>query len=323
MTASAGDAYDPFARGTHVVVERTVTLEDRERRRTFPCEVWRPANADGPLPLVLYSHFSGGTRRAATYLCTHLAARGYAVAAIDHSEVVAPELARRANEPPERRDARIAGVIANRVPDVRFVLRSALRDGALDEGNVTIDGAAAGIVGHSLGGWTALASVDDAPEIRAVVALAPGGASAVRPGILPLVLRFAWTRDVPTLLIAAEDDVSLPLAGMIDVYGRVPGTKRMVVLRRADHLHFVDDVETQHEAVRAMAFPPELAWMQREMRPVAELVSGGDAHRAVCGLTLAHFDAVLRGSEDAQRFLATDVDAALSARGLDAYVYAG
>src|SRR6266545_1079399 len=105
--------YDPFAAGPFPVGVRTIQAPDPARGRLFPCETWYPADigdADrsarpgeerdaaarpGAYPLVVYSHYSGGHRRAATFLCTHLASHGYVVAALDHSEVVAPELARR------------------------------------------------------------------------------------------------------------------------------------------------------------------------------------------------------------------------------------
>ena len=95
----------------------------------------------------------------------------------------------------------------------------------------------------------------------------------------------------------------------------------MVVLRRADHLHFMDDVEKLHEAVRSMAWPGELAWLPNEMRPISELCSGEEAHTFARGLTLAHMDAVLKANEDARAFLAGDLAAELAARGIDAYEY--
>src|SRR5438270_5192786 len=119
-------SYDPFSRGAFPVGVRTVHADDKARNREFPCEFWYPAaeqyvgddfaaatqdrftvrNAQrrqsavrdaaaqtpGRYPLVLYSHAAGQHRRAATFLCTHLASHGYVVAALDHSEVVAREL---------------------------------------------------------------------------------------------------------------------------------------------------------------------------------------------------------------------------------------
>jgi len=143
-------------------------------------------------------------------------------------------------------------------------------------------------VGHSFGGWTALAAPAVEWRISAVVALAPGGSSQPKPGIIPVKLTFTWGRDVPTLYLVAENDTSLPLAGMYELFERTPATKQMVILRRADHLHFMDNVEEVHETVRAMTFPGELAWILKEMRPIAELCSGEQAHLFVRGLTLCH-----------------------------------
>ena len=57
------------------------------------------------------------------------------------------------------------------------------------------------------------------------------------------------------------------------------------------------------------------------MRPIAELCSGEQAHLFVRGLTLCHMDAILRRQEDAQRFLADDIEAELAARGVDVIVH--
>ena len=316
------------------------------RNRVFPCEIWYPAGAQhagqdiapgtqdfftvpsrntprnqtavrnvaaqpGTWPLILFSHHSGGHRRAATFLCTHLSSHGYVVAALDHSEVVAAELARSDGETGEERTARMEAVIASRVPDARFLLDHLLSS------ETNLDPARIGIVGHSFGGWTALAAPEVEGRIRAVVALAPGGASNPRPGIIPAKLTFRWGRDLPALYLVAENDVCLPLAGMYELFERTPATKRMVILRRADHMHFMDKVEEMHETVRAMTFPEELTWIPKEMRPIAELCSGEQAHLFVRGLTLCHMDAILRQQEEAQRFLAGDIEAELAVRGVD------
>jgi len=122
--------YDPFIRGRFPVGVRTSRVSDATRSRLFPCEIWYPAAAQhrgtdaaevrnaaaepGTYPLVLYSHGSGGSRRMATFLCTHLCSHGYVVAAMDHSETVATELALREAETDEERAARTQSWIANR-----------------------------------------------------------------------------------------------------------------------------------------------------------------------------------------------------------------
>ena len=126
---------------------------------------------------MLVSHFSGGHRRSSTFLCRHLASHGYAVVAIDHSEIVATELAAQPDADQKARAARAEAIIASRVPDLRLAL-----DVLAGDAELAVDGSRVGLVGHSLGGWTALATPDVEPRIGAVVALAPAGSSHPRPG---------------------------------------------------------------------------------------------------------------------------------------------
>jgi len=172
-------------------------------------------------------------------------------------------------------------------------------------------------VGHSFGGWTVLGTTEEDHRVKAVVAFAPAGASRSRPGIIPATLSFNWGRDVPTLYLVGENDTSLPLSGMDELFDRTPATKQMVILRGADHLHFIDNIEEEHEAVRKMKFPPELAWIQREMRPIAELCSEKNAHLFIQGLTLSHFDAFLKQDLRARHFLGGDVVGELASRGIE------
>lgn len=342
--------YDPFVRGPFPVGVRTIQSVDRARNRSFPCEIWYPAASQhegqdlapeiqdvftvppvdtprrqtavrdaagrpGTYPAIVFSHHSGGHRRAATFLCTHLGSHGYIVAALDHSEVSAPELRYQAGEGAEQKVARMQAVIASRVPDARFLLDLLLNETTSPS---RPDPERIGIVGHSFGGWVALAAPETDSRFRAIVALAPGGASNPRPGILPVTLTFAWGRDVPVLYLVADNDVCLPLAGMHELFDRTEATKRMIVLGRADHMHFMDNVEEMHETVRQMAFPEELSWIPREMKPIAELSSGDQAQLFVRGLTLAHIDAALKQSDEARRFWQSDIVQQLAARDVEA-----
>lgn len=346
--------YEPFARGAFPVGVRTVELRDESRARTFRCEIWYPADeelrgrdvapglgdryahpagtaervqaavrdakpAGGECALVLFTH---GTvpwrRRSATYLCTHLASHGYAVAAIDHSETVAAELARAPDESEAARSSRITATIEARVPDVAFALDALLRGAAPVDGLV-LDRDAVGIVGYSFGGWTALAATGADARIRATVAMVPAGSSRPKPGILPATLELPWNRPVPVLFLAAQDDVMVPLDRVKEVFERCAPPKRMFVLRGADHVHFLDAVEEEHEALRGMPWPPPLDWIPREMRPMSELTSGEVAHVFARGLTTAHFDAELRALPEARHLLERERAAALLVRGIPAF----
>jgi hypothetical protein len=127
---------------------------------------------------------------------------------------------------------------------------------------------------------------------------------------------------VPTLVLVADNDVCLPIDGMHEIFDRIPAAKRMVILRHADHMHFMDNVEQLHEAVRTSPpWIPELDYLQQEMRPIAELCTGEQSLLFVRGLTVAHFDAVLKQHQGAQQFLAGDVQAELASRGVEAFVW--
>ena len=341
--------FDPFARGPFPAGVRTVEASDTARARTFSCEIWYPAAAahqgqdldpatqdvfmaplrevqfrqravrdagarPGRWPLALYSHPSGAHRRAATFLCTHLASHGYVVAALDHSEVIAAELSRQQGETEPQKTARWKALMDSRVPDLRLLLDRVLA--AAD-----VDAARIGAVGHSLGGWTVLQAVEAEARIASIVALAPGGASRPRPGILPAKLDFRWPRDIPTLYLVGEDDASLPLSGMLELFQRTPAAKRMLILRRADHMHFMDDVEALHEAVRGMPLQGELSWLAQQMRPIAELCTGAQAHLFVRGLAVAHLDATLKNDGRARAFMESDLESALRDRGVEAVAH--
>lgn len=170
----------------------THRIRDEERGLDVTYEIWRPS--DGGLhPLVLWSHFSGGGRLSASYLCERLATSGYVVAAMDRSESALPERMRR--------------YIGARVPDLRFLLDVLLAQTEIE--GLHIERERLGAAGHSLGGWAVLAApggeVD--PRIRSVAAMAPAGSSNPRPGIIPAPLAFERRREVPALIVAGEADV--------------------------------------------------------------------------------------------------------------------
>ena len=281
--------YDPFRPGPHRVTVNEGFLADIERdKRRVEFRSWHPVGA-APGPLILYSHASYGHGEEATYLRRHLASHGYVVAAADHAGNTRAEGNRPRTTPPTpaERDALIARIVGDRVPDIRLLLDSALAAFA-DQ----IDTARIGLVGWSFGGWAALATLEHDDRFSAVVAFAPAGASNPLPGIIPATLTFKWKRDVPALYLAADHDRFIPLAGVRELYARTPSSKRLFVLAGADHGHFADEFES------------------------AETTSAEHAHLFARALTLAHFDAVLRGNVLASRFLGADAVAALRARGV-------
>ena len=293
--------YDPFARGPFAVGVHSGVAIDKDRNdRRLPFEVWYPEDAGtGTHPLVLYSHASYGHKAQSSFLCAHLASHGYVVAAADHSGNAAADFAERAARlatgelrprTPEEADAYLRQIIADRVPDLRFLLDQMLSRDLSQR----IDERRIGLAGWSFGGWAVLATPEADDRIRAVLAMAPAGSSKPLPGIIPATLTFDWKRDVPTLFLVAERDRFTPLAGQYELFARTRSSKKLVILRGADHQHFGDAIDEPG------ACPPE------------------HAHLFTRGLGLAHMDAALKEDRAAREFLADDPVAALRERGVDA-----
>ena len=294
--------FDPFVSGRFSVSTRRGLAIDRDRDdRQLPFEVWYPeAGGARRHPFVLYSHASGGHARQSSFLSAHLASHGYVVAAADHTGNTAADSADRAKRvaagetlTPVESETRLRQIIADRVPDLRFLLHQVLT-ASVDEVSKRIDRERIGVIGWSFGGWAALSALEVDDRFGAVVALAPAGNSKPLPGIIPATLTFAWKREVPALFLVAEDDRFTPLAGQYELFDRTQSRKRMFILRRADHQHFADQVDD-----------PGLCTPEQ-------------AHLFTRGLALAHFEEVLNGSPAARAFLSDDPAAVLRARGVDA-----
>jgi predicted dienelactone hydrolase len=315
MTAT-DDAERFAARGPHPVGVTTAEIDPPGRSAPIPVEIWYPATVDvagrdtdpdaqdeydlipgiatgwqaavrdapaarlGSSAGVVFSHGMAGHRRQSTFLCTHLASHGLVVAAPDHVGNTLTEMM------PffftgdyEGIEAAMIQSALDRPGDVVAVLDH------LDarRGELGIGEGSFGISGHSFGGWTALQAVAGEPRIGSVVGLAAGGGRTGDDDRAADLLDLDWSRAVPTLLVAAELDTILPLAGMRDLFARIPGAT-LVVIQLADHYHFCDESGDQHELVRGMAMPGV-----EVMRPFAELVPSADAERLVRGLAARHF----------------------------------
>ncbi len=308
------------------------TRDSYELLPGFPA-AWQEAVRDaspqpGRYPLVAFSHGFGGHRRQSTFLCTHLASHGYVVAALDHTgntmfDVIQAVMTFQTSGQMPDANSLVHEFIALRPADIGFMIDSLIGGRAGEVAN-TIDAERIGMTGHSFGGWTTLAVTARDTRIRAALPLAPaGGASHMPVEPLRQSLSFDWGRDVPTLFLVAERDSLLPLAGMHELLRKTPGTKKMVVLRNADHMHFCDRVEEVHELFRMMPPPGDFERVAKMVPPISELCPGMHAYVFARGLGLAHMDAHLKGNESAALLLAGDIEAALARRGIAVQVARG
>jgi predicted dienelactone hydrolase len=162
------------------------TLRDEARGKDLEVRVVHPASGDH-LPLILFSHGAGGSRRGVTEIGRVWAAHGYVVVAPTHADSGA--LGRRPAEPAKARGSG-AGAPApvdleGRVRDLVFLLDHVdLLEQKVPALKGRIDRAATGVAGHSMGATTAqllagarargTADLTD-PRPLAFVALSPQG----------------------------------------------------------------------------------------------------------------------------------------------------
>jgi predicted dienelactone hydrolase len=152
--------FNPAAKGDYLYHKTPMVVRDYGRDRLIPFDVYWADRAESA-PLVVLSHGFGADRRFLGYLAQHLASHGITVVAIEHSGSNVSWLI---NDSPLEQlglDATSllpANEFIDRPKDVSVVLDrleqlnqvSTTLQGKLNTGQVTI-------IGHSLGGYTALA----------------------------------------------------------------------------------------------------------------------------------------------------------------------
>jgi predicted dienelactone hydrolase len=192
---------------------------------------------DGPFPLVIYSHGSGGLRFIHSNYTEALASHGYIVAAADHiGNTAVDRLA----------DSETPGAVTafNRPNDVNRVI-----DAFLDPENVETVGFVANlnpsqiaVTGHSFGGFTAYAMASGfdnengefvADErVGAIIALAPAASEAL------LSDERLASIGIPTLVVGATDDATTPID---------PNVTRPWELTSSDFSYRLDLTAAEHE----------------------------------------------------------------------------
>ncbi|MFE6055199.1 alpha/beta hydrolase family protein [Kitasatospora sp. NPDC056446] len=226
------------------------TVRTGVRARTVP--------APGPHPLVVLSPGYGYSRTSLTALAEDLAARGYVVAALDHTYETVVRF-------PDGRvenclicdrtdDAFVAEVTRSRAKDIRFLIDRLTAPGpGLVPGLVPglrVDRSRIGAAGHSLGGASAVEAMREDGRIRAAADLDGDFFAPLPAGGLP----------GPVLLLGAQRHAGEnPAANWDRAWQQLTGWKRWLDLPDAGHLSFCD----MHWLVDAFGvrdqLPPETA----------------------------------------------------------------
>ena len=146
---------NPAELGTERVEQQTLYLRDSQRNRFIPVDLYYAQNTSGPL--VVMSHGFGADRRFLNYLARHLASQGITVAALEHSGSNAASVSQ-ASISDKPHDLMPASEFVDRPKDVSFLLDElAQRNQKYGELKGKFNTQQVVVIGHSLGGYTALA----------------------------------------------------------------------------------------------------------------------------------------------------------------------
>lgn len=248
-------------RPTYFVGSRQMMVEDIENNITFPVLVHYPtfepsvmtafgpyqmdvspnaAIAEGLFPLVVISHGSGGSHLLYRTISTHLAKQGYVVVMPEHCGN-------------NRNDNGLAGAkenLAYRPKHVSLCMDAVCRDTQLGP---CIDAQKAAVIGHSMGGYTALAVAGGKPisksgepvavtadtRVKALVLLAPATVWFMHDHALDLV-------NQPIMMLMGEHDKYTPLWHADVVLERVPDASKVNcrVVQNAGHFSFLSPFPT-------------------------------------------------------------------------------
>ena len=301
--------------GPYKVLELYDEWRDPTRDRNVPFLVRYPEGVAGPVPVIIFSHGLGGSRRSAIYYARHLASHGYVVVTLQHpgSDTsiwggVRPDLENvdRAGLAKAVADPRVT---INRFLDIPFALDQLAIMNATDGPlKGLMDLSRIGMSGHSFGAVTTQAMAGQVypngrslsePRFRAFLAMSPspsrdGGNERAFGGITRPFLSLTGTEDSFTIR-PGESDTEV-VAGRQQPFEYVGGPSMLVLLTGGDHMVFSGRQEVgaaprpRDDRYRQIILAASLAWwdawLKDDPKAKAWLSDGGLAGYAGADATV-------------------------------------
>lgn len=183
-----------------------------------------PDPAEGPYPLVLFSHGFAGFPEQSVDLTTHLASWGYVVAAPDHVERSLGGLLGTAAQ----------GVTPSTDPEVLSAtadLVALTADDTTSPLSGLVDLERVAVMGHSAGAGAAYRTAATDPRIDALAAYSLGTGGDEGLGEAP---------TVPALVMAGTADETIPVEATREAFATLAEPRNLVEVEGAGHLVFSD-----------------------------------------------------------------------------------
>ena len=186
---------------------------------------------DRPLPIIMFSHGSGGTPYQSIYYTRHLASHGFVVVAPPHPGNTTADCL------PCTDPAGLVDSFLNRPDDITFVLDGLLARSA-EPGSLfydALDAGRVGMSGHSFGALDTLRLAGSDSRFSAALAMAPFGRRGVVPSRIDI--------EVPTMIMGGGLDKITPLEeqkAYFDSIGPDGPPHFLLVFPRGGHLSFAN-----------------------------------------------------------------------------------
>lgn len=266
---------------------------------TIPAFRDAPAARGATYPLVVFSHGAGGWRSGHGNVLSGIASWGFVVASVDFTEYGFASFASPAARDMTARRAASAAALEAALD----LMARATTEGPLAG---LIDMSSIGAVGHSAGGGTMFAAIDN-PRIDTVVGWAPVPPQG--PGAEPK----------PTLIVAADIDSGISTASLAAAYEKLDAPKRLVIVPRMGHNAFSDSclsIQSGNDlisAVKQMGLPVPAGLLDLAQNGCrAEDLDTRTGWAIIQHVTVAHLRSSL-GLAGAPRAITTDLGPAFGA----------
>ena len=245
------DLIDPFPES----VQTLILLQAPDINAPIDLPAYRdlPSSRYGPFPVILFSHGSGGFRRAYSKYLSGVASHGFVVASLDHLEWGL--LSRLGLGPPEE-SAREPGELilsALTLLDTEYQDPDSVLSGTADTSQVAT-------IGHSAGGRAAFSTESQQnPNIKTMIGYA--------------TVPFEEIPEKPVLLLLGAEDLAVTTETTLAVYDLLAFEKRYASVDGAGHNSFTDQCEVLFEGndiiaaaqfIFGDAFPDSLVALARD-----------------------------------------------------------
>ena len=280
--------------------------KDARRGRTVPYLIRYPEGATGPVPVVIFSHGLGGSRRGAVYYAEHLVSHGYVVVMVQHpgSDVsiwqnIRPDLAN-VDRVALAKVTADPMVTLNRFFDIPFALdQLTAMNAAPGPLKGRMDMTRIGMSGHSFGAVTTQAMAGQVypngrslpePRFTAFLAMSPSPSrngkndEAFSPITRPF-LSLTGTED--SFTIRPDESDTEVVAGRRQPFAFVSGPSMLVLLTGGDHMVFSGrqevggpprPLDARHRLIiKAASLAWWDAWLKGDPKALAWLHDGGMA----------------------------------------------